>query len=71
MGGSRVPDPKNLAEIFNRQLFAAIKTQGDIQRLFLPPPLSHSLFFLQLGETNENELERKTTSRPQNGKLND
>lgn len=35
MGGSRVPNPKNLAEIFNRQLFAAIKTQRDIQRLSL------------------------------------
>lgn len=35
MGGSGVLNPKNLAEIFNRQLFAAIKTQGDIHRLSL------------------------------------
>lgn len=35
MGRSRVLNPKNLAEIFNRQLFAAIKMQGDIQSLSL------------------------------------
>lgn len=35
MGRSRVLNPKNLAEIFNRQLFAAIKMRGDILSLSL------------------------------------
>lgn len=57
MGGSRVLNPKNLAEIFNRQLFAAIKTQRDIQRL----SLWFFFFFSSLnsGRTNENGTGKK------------
>lgn len=65
-GRKQSPESQELGEDFQPTTVCCYKDTKRYSETFFP--CFFFFFFLNSGKTNENELERKTTSRLQNGK---